>query len=93
MWEYDIVNITFKSKNELQDKLTAVHELIECILTEEEGIEEIDILTFDQLFELRNRIDEPGDDPNSPYREHHQFAELVEKLMLNFLKRDIHGRL
>lgn len=83
--------------NLLLDRITAVHELIEVILTEAEGITEKKILEFDKQFEEEckaghhNEDAEPGDSIDAPYVFQHQFAELVEKMMLNFLKRNTNG--
>ncbi len=81
-----------ESGNILDDRLVALHELIEFILTDHEGILEEDILAFDQMFEkecdegLHPKDAEPGDDPRAPYLMAHQFSTLVTRLMLNYLK-------
>jgi hypothetical protein len=71
--------------------LVAVHELIEAYLTLRRGIKEEDITAFDKEFE-RNReednVDEPGDDPDAPYRKEHFFATNVERLLAAELNVD-----
>ena len=62
--------------------LVMIHELIELYLCKKRGIKEGDISAFDIEFE-KNReegnVDEPGDNPNAPYRKEHSFAINIEK--------------
>lgn len=71
--------------------LVAVHELIEVLQTEHEGIMEPDIAKFDIDFEKKRQkgnLDEPGDDPAAPYKKQHCIATAVERLMCAMLDCD-----
>lgn len=65
--------------------LVAVHEMIEMALTKYRGIKEETISEFDIAFEKSREerlvIGEPGDHPQSPYRDEHFFATNVERLL------------
>jgi hypothetical protein len=80
--------------NEFYNDLILVHELIEEILTRAKGISEKTILRHDLEFEKLLKDgkvgpdEEPGEHKNSPYRQEHLLAEIVEKLMLNHLNRE-----
>jgi hypothetical protein len=68
--------------------LVAVHELVEVLLTEQNGISEDSITKFDVDFEENRQpenIDEPGDDPKAPYVNEHCIATSVERLMCALL--------
>lgn len=79
--------------NPLFNKLILIHELVEQTLTEAKGIKESVILRHDLEFEklIRDeKVDpdaEPGEHKNSPYRQEHILAEMVERLMLNHLNQ------
>lgn len=72
-------------KNDDYNFLVLIHELLEMYYTQREGIQEIDILKHDMMFErersegLHSSEDEPGDDERAPYRKHHAFAEKIER--------------
>jgi hypothetical protein len=69
--------------------LIAMHELIEQRLTEHAGIEESDIDKFDRMIdENGGQADEAGNEPNSPYRLQHRFAENIERMLAHELKVD-----
>ena len=71
--------------------LVAVHELIEVLQTEYEGIKEEDIKEFDEQFEYKRmpgNLDEPGDDPKAPYKKQHCIATAVERLVSACLNVD-----
>lgn len=74
-----------------QELLIGVHELVEASLCLEAGITGEVIDQFDMEFE-RNRQPgnnyEPGDEPTSPYRRQHRFAEVIERLLATELKVD-----
>lgn len=80
--------------NPFYNKLILIHELVEQTLTEAKGIKEQQILRHDLEFEKLikdGKVDpnsEPGEHKNSPYRQEHLLAEIVEKLMLNHLNRE-----
>lgn len=77
-WEIEATD----SGNRKHNKLLLIHELIECMLTEERGIAEHEIDKFDREFEKTNVLGlEPGDSSDAPYQREHQFAEKIEKLL------------
>ena len=64
--------------------LVAVHELIETLLCEHDGVDEKDVTAFDVAFEscrMPGNADEPGDDPKAPYVRQHCVATAVERLL------------
>lgn len=65
--------------------LIAVHELIEAMLCENDGITQEEVDQFDMNWEKPlpeiNNYSEPGDDPRSPYYNQHQFASAIEMLL------------
>jgi len=64
--------------------LVALHELVEQKLCEHRGISEESITRFDEDYEdLRedDDVSEPGDDLEAPYRNEHNFATGIERLM------------
>ena len=66
------------------ESLVAVHELIEALICEHNGIAEKDITAFDVAFEKARKpgnVDEPGDDPRAPYKRPHCIATAVERLL------------
>jgi len=77
--------------NPFYNKLILIHELVEQTLTEAKGIKESQILRHDLEFEklikdgLVDENAEPGEHKNSPYRQEHLIAEMVERMMLNHL--------
>ena len=60
------------------NKLLLIHELVECMLIQEAGIEESEIDKFDA-----ENIDapEPGELLSAPYHKEHVHAEFVEKYL------------
>lgn len=85
-----IFSIT-KTGNDLFDDLIFIHEFIEEVLTRNKGINEEQILKYDLEFEDKIRCgevdenDEPGEQIDSPYRQEHMIAEIVERLIANHL--------
>lgn len=70
--------------DDLSEKLVAVHELVEVILTDKKGISEQSITDFDIEFEnnrKKGNEDEPGFDNKSPYKNEHAIATSVELIM------------
>lgn len=64
--------------------LVAVHELIEMSLCRQRDISEAAVTQFDLDFEAsrpEGNTDEPGDSPDAPYQQEHQFATTVELLL------------
>lgn len=77
--------------NEDFNFLVALHELIEAKLCQKRGISEAAITAFDMAFEAKRLVgntDEPGDDPQAPYRREHFFATNIERLMAEQLGVD-----
>jgi len=80
--------------NDTYNKVILVHELVEQILTEYQGIKEENIFAFDlwvekEIEEGRYPEDaEPGDHPLSPYKRQHDFAMNIERQIMNFLGID-----
>lgn len=67
-----------------KEALIAFHELAEVLMCTAAGISEPDIMAFDVEFEKNRKPgndDEPGDDPNAPYRKQHLIAEGLEKVL------------
>lgn len=70
--------------NEDYHFLVGLHELVEGWLCAKRGITDADVTAFDEAFEAKRapgNTDEPGDDPQAPYRREHQFATLIERLV------------
>jgi hypothetical protein len=91
-YEGDKVIITaVDTGNKVRDRIVALHELVEFIITDYKGITEEEILEFDKMFEQEtkegqhNPDDEPGDDHRAPYIIAHQFSTIIEQLVLNHL--------
>ena len=64
--------------------MVAMHELIEQHLCLRDGVKECDITAFDIQFEQNRKAgdeSEPGDHPDSPYRDQHQFSTKIEKMI------------
>jgi hypothetical protein len=80
--------------NDTYNKVILVHELVEQILTEYQGVKEPDILAFDLWVEEEIKAgrypedEEPGDHPLAPYRKQHDFAMNIERQIMNFLGID-----
>ena len=68
-----------ESGNPVYDKLVLVHEMVEELLTSAKGIKEQDIMAFDLT---HPDSDEPGLEPDAPYRDAHLLSEAVERLIL-----------
>lgn len=71
--------------------LIGIHEAIEAWLCRENGVSDEEVTAFDIEFE-KNRVegnkDEPGDDPDAPYRSCHFFATSIERLLSQMLNVD-----
>jgi hypothetical protein len=66
------------------EALIAIHELIEVILCETDGVTQEQVDQFDIAYEKdRQEGDEsePGDDEKAPYRDQHCFATGIERLL------------
>ena len=66
------------------DALVGVHELVEAILCLDRGVSQEDVDKFDREFEAKRHPgndNEPGDDPEAPYKKEHFFATNIERLL------------
>ncbi len=69
------------------EMLIAIHELVELALIRNAGIKIKDIDAFDIQFEeerkmgIHGQTEEPGDAPDAPYRNQHEIATIVEKIV------------
>ena len=73
--------------------LVGIHELVEAYLCQKRGITDQQVTEFDKKFETARKTgahfygfyigdaEEPGDHPNSPYRNEHKFATAIEKML------------
>ena len=63
--------------------LVLIHELVELVQTENDGINEPDIKAYDEASEKRNTDPdaEPGEQPDAPYHHQHIFAENIERMV------------
>lgn len=67
--------------------LVALHEMIEFELCKKNGISDNEVVAFDMSFEAERRMNmhpieaEPGNDPRAPYRDEHDFATMVERMV------------
>lgn len=88
------LHVRVSKMNSKHEFLVFIHELIEWFLINEKGISIKSIDDFDILYEeTKTDNSEPGNDPNAPYYDEHQFATLIEKLLadklgVNWLKYD-----
>lgn len=80
--------------NQDYEALVALHELVEVLLCKKRGISTERVDAFDMQFEkdrelgLHGENDEPGDDPQAPYKREHFFATNIEALMSSELGVD-----
>jgi hypothetical protein len=62
--------------------LVALHELVEAILCDADGISQQAVDAWDKT---HADDDDPGGNPAAPYHKQHMAAELIERLMAKFL--------
>jgi hypothetical protein len=77
------VIVVAETGDEHYNQLILIHELVEIILTQNDGISEPEIMAFDIQFE-KTKLDpdaEPGNEPDAPYHEQHVFAEIIERMI------------
>lgn len=67
-----------KMNSSRSEQLVAIHELVEALACNWDGIPESAIDSWDNNFEGAG---EPGDHPNAPYYEQHTLATAVERFM------------
>jgi len=73
--------------------LVALHELVEAYLCQKAGIPDEVVTAFDKAFEAKRQpgnTDEPGDDPEAPYRHEHRIATIVEMIVADAANVDWH---
>lgn len=76
------LHIRVSKMNSKHEFLVLIHEMIEWFLIDQKGIAIKEIDDFDMLYEETKTDDsEPGNDPNAPYFDEHQFATHIEKLL------------
>lgn len=78
-------------KNWKYELLVAIHEIIEVSLCKDRGITDAKVTSFDKMFEAcraPGNTDEPGDDPQAPYKKEHFFATSLERLLAAELNVD-----
>lgn len=64
--------------------LTAVHELVESAICRHRGVTDEMIDQFDLEYDAKRAagdVSEPGDSPEAPYYEAHQFANQLEQML------------
>lgn len=79
-WEDGHLAILVSDTGDWRETMTvALHEMVEALLCYQRGVTEVSISDFDQQF--TGDEDEPGEQPEAPYREEHLTATVVERLM------------
>ncbi len=73
-----------KQKSVDDEFLILIHELVEWYLTQRNGIREEDITAFDVA---HTSSEDPGSEPDAPYRNEHLAAMEVEKLITDHVNR------
>jgi len=71
--------------------LVAVHELVEALLCQHDGVDQDEVDAFDVAFEAARQegnVDEPGMDPRAPYHFQHRIADGIERLLAVELEVD-----
>jgi len=92
--EGDIV-VTADFKNDDQNFLVLIHELVEFYLTQKRGVSDDEVMKFDEWFEKGKaagkfgKYPSPGWHPRSPYKKEHLFALKIEKLIAKELGVDL----
>src|SRR5271157_5336952 len=77
--EPDLTNIRVsETGNDDYSFLIVLHELIESYLIKKRGISEPEIMAFDIA---HADSDDPGSEPDAPYRKEHFFSEAIERLV------------
>jgi hypothetical protein len=87
-----ILSITVSELSDWRyEALVAVHELVEVLQCQNDGVSQEAVDQFDMEYE-KNRPEgdesEPGDDPKAPYKKQHFFATNVEALLSDKLGVD-----
>lgn len=79
----DLVIRVSKLSDEKLEMLIAVHELIEVLTCKYEGVtqEQVDKFDMEDFSYEDHPNEEPGDDPNAPYKSQHCLATGIERLL------------
>lgn len=86
-----ILAFSAKMDDPRSEVAVGIHEFIEAWLCRDAGITDEQVTQFDLTFELErseglhSEDEENGDDPRAPYREQHQAATKVEKVVCEVL--------
>src|SRR5215475_7195724 len=91
-WYFDehgnLVIRVSKMSDPRYEMLVAVHELVEVLQCQRDGVSQESVDQFDKAFEekrakgeLKDENAEPGDEPDAPYHEQHCLATSVERLL------------
>lgn len=71
-----------KLKRRQYELLVFVHEFIEALLCQEDGVSQAEVDRFDLLYSGNG---EPGAEKDAPYRKEHKIAEQVERILARHL--------
>jgi hypothetical protein len=85
-WYFEGDTLIIKISAELSSEsklLITVHELVEVILCSKSEIDQYTVDLFD--INYKGPYSEPGEDPSAPYYEQHIKAEVVERILANFM--------
>lgn len=87
--------VTYIASSDMKDEdsefLVALHELVECYLCKKAGITDEAVTAFDKAFEAARQpgnTEEPGDEPNAPYRQQHRTATIVEMIVADAMGKN-----
>ena len=88
-WKRDTLHIRVSSMGDWRyEALVAVHELVEVLLCEHDGVTQKEVDKFDIGFEKSrepDNTDEPGDETCAPYVAQHCIATGVERILAALL--------
>lgn len=94
-WYYDADGNLIIKVSKLSDKkremLIAIHELVEVLCCEQDGIPQLIVDSFDMEYEKNRAADddsEPGDSPRAPYHRQHCLATGIERILAAVWKVD-----
>lgn len=81
-WLYEGDGLTIlisQMPDERYQQLVAVHELVEALMCNVDGVTQEQVDAFDMG--PGKDLDEPGYSPDAPYREQHAWASAIEKML------------
>lgn len=80
LYEGDTLVIRVSATDDQRNQqLVAVHELVECLVCNVDGVTKESVDAFDMG--PGADLDEPGASPAAPYHEQHEFAEAMERML------------